>query len=84
MSPIAKKLLSDAYQNYLKTGDFDFTYQSKDSDDLYYAVEAARQLYEENLIDTDLDFIVSRSVTRIPMTSLSFSFAITEKGCQKF
>lgn len=84
MSPIAKKLLSAAHENYLKTGNTEFTYQCADSNDFYYAVEAARQLYEENLIDTDLDFIVSRSVTRIPMTSLCFSFAITEKGCQKF
>lgn len=83
MSPIAKKLLSAAYENYLKTGDVECIYQCTDSNDFYYAVEAARQLYEDELITSDLDFISSRKIKNIPVSSLSISFALSEKGLEK-
>lgn len=84
MSPIAEKLLSEAYENYLKTGNMKFTYKCSNSDDFISAVEAARQLYEENLITSDLDFVMSRNVKKISLLNLDISFALTEKGFQKF
>ena len=77
MSPIALKLLTMAFKNYLKTGDQHYNYLSPTGTDFIYAIEAVRQLYKDNYIDNLPASFLSNS---IPSTFLSVDFSITEKG----
>ena len=47
MSPAALKLLTAAYENYLKTSKKFFSYQFRNADDLMSAVNGAQQLHED-------------------------------------
>lgn len=62
MSPIALKLLSSAYNFYQKTNSRTFSYQFKNSDDMFYSIEAAQQLFDDGYIENVSDFVFEDSI----------------------
>lgn len=83
MSPIAQKLLSIAFANYQKTGDEYFEYISPNSDDWLYALEGARQLQEDGLIDSDLSYVADRSIRSVPGNIPPITFGLTQEAIDK-
>lgn len=80
MSTVEIKLLSAAYEHYQKTGSFDFSYVSPNFDDWFNALTAARELYADGLIDTDLYYVTNSSVRNVPGDIPPISFCVTQKG----
>ena len=79
MSPIALKLLSASYENYEKTSDKAFSYQFKNADDMFYSVEAARQLNEDGYIENVSDFVFESSFS---IFSGPITFELTTNGIE--
>ena len=80
MSTVEIKLLSAAYEHYQKTSSFAFSYISPNFNDWFDAITAARQLYADGLIDTDLYYVTNSGVQKIPGDIPPISFCITQKG----
>ncbi len=80
MNPVEIKLLSAAYEQYQKAGSFDFSYVSPNFDDWFDALTAARQLYTDGLIDTDLYYVTDSGVRNVPGDIPPISFCITQEG----
>lgn len=59
MSPVAIKVLSDAYSHYAKTGDTFISYKLMNSEEWLYALEGARQLCQSGLIEPVSTFLQS-------------------------
>lgn len=80
MSPAALKLLTMAYENYLKTYETYFSYQFKDSDDFINSINGANQLFENGYIDNVSDNAFSRIVNLVPLDPIAFE--ITDSGIE--
>lgn len=81
MSPVAWNILSSAYENYLKTGDYYFMYQWENRNEFEDAIIGASQLYQDKYIDDVPDYVK-------PGYSSSFSipavidFNLTDAGIE--
>lgn len=82
MSPAALKLLTAAYENYLKTSKkfFFFSYQFRNADDLMSAVNGAQQLHEDGYIENVSESVYARTVSIIPSEPITFE--LTFKGIE--
>lgn len=83
MSPAAIKILSAAYENYLKTSNRHFTYQAFGAEDWIDALAGVRQLQQDKLIESDLYYVTDQSINVIPDTAAPFTFCITEMGIEE-
>lgn len=72
MSPNALKLLSMAYEHYLKTYDRYFSYQFRNSDEMICSITGAGQLYEDGYIDNVSDNVTSSRVSIVPVMPITF------------
>ena len=80
MSPAALKLLTAAYENYLKTSKKFFSYQFRNADDLMSAVNGAQQLHEDGYIENVSEAVYARTVSIIPSEPITFE--LTFKGIE--
>lgn len=80
MSPNALKLLSMAYENYLKTYDRYFSYQFRNNDEMIRSIAGASQLYEDSYIDNVSDNVTSSHVSIVPVIPITFE--ITDAGIE--
>ena len=78
MSPAALKLLTAAYENYLKTSKKFFSYQFRN--DLMSAVNGAQQLHEDGYIENVSESVYARTVSIIPSEPITFE--LTFKGIE--
>lgn len=77
MSPIALKLLTIAYEQYLKTFNRECTYMYKNADDMFYSTEAIKQLYDDGYIDNVPEFVFHDTIS---IAAGPISFEITDRG----
>ena len=80
MSPAALKLLTAAYENYVKTSKKFFSYQFRNADDLMSAVNGAQQLHEDGYIENVSESVYARTVSIIPSEPITFE--LTFKGIE--
>lgn len=83
MSPAALKILSAAYESYLKTNNRHYAYQVFGAEDWIDALAGVRQLHQDNLIESDLYYVADQSITIAPDTTAPFTFCITEMGIEE-
>lgn len=79
MSPIALKLLSSAYEQYLKSGSKSCSYRYKSSDDMFYSTDAALQLYDDGFITDVSAFVFDDEVS---IFSGPIRFTLTDKAIE--
>lgn len=83
MSPAAIKILSAAYESYLKTSNRHFAYQASGMEDWINALAGVRQLHQDKLIESDLYYVADKSINVVPDTAAPFTFCITEMGIEE-
>lgn len=80
MNQKEQNLLRAAYEHYQRTGNSNFTYFSPDDTDWVYSLIAAQQLYKDNLIDSDLYYVVDDTISHLPGNIPPITFCLTEKA----
>lgn len=83
MSHFAEKLLSEAYQHYSSTGDFEYTIIPLDADHLINVYQASQTLYSAGYIDDLSDTLLHADKFSLLPVPDRLSFSITTSGIEK-